>query len=96
MSQCEGWFDETLPAYNMPPHDRLVASLDADIYSSTRVVLEWLASHLKAGDILYFDEFFDRTQELRAFDEFLDESKMRFRLVGATRSFTEVAFECLG
>jgi Macrocin-O-methyltransferase (TylF) len=84
VSFVKGWFDAVLPTFNMPSHDRLVVNLDADIYSSTKYVLDWLTPHIRPGDILYFDEFFDRTQELRAFDEFLKTTNMRFALLGAT------------
>jgi len=94
ISFVKGWFDVSLVTFQMPAHERLVVNLDADIYSSTKLVLDWLRPHFRPGDILYFDEFFDRHQELRAFDEFLDSSGMRFKMIGATRSLNEVAFEC--
>jgi hypothetical protein len=88
-----GWFDQTLINYTLPDHDRLVVNCDADLYSSTRLVLDAIGPHLKPGDYLYFDEFYDRHHELRAFDEFLGKSGQRFQLVGATRGFVEVAFQ---
>jgi len=92
----KGWFDYSLSVFEMPEHERLVVSLDADLYSSTKCVLDWLTPQLRPGDILYFDEFFDRHHELRALDEFLASSRITLKLVGATRSLTEVAFEVAG
>ena len=91
----KGWFDDTLPSYEAPEHDRLVAVLDADLYSSTAFVLEWLQPKIVPGTYLYFDEFHDRMHELRAFDEFLAQRDVRFRAVAATKDLSQIAFECL-
>jgi O-methyltransferase len=89
----KGLFEDTLPGFHVPEHTRLIVNLDADLYSSTRYVLDWLRPHLRAGDVLYFDEFFDRHSELRAWNEFLDAYQPTVRLIEATRAFNEVAFE---
>jgi hypothetical protein len=88
----KGWFEETLPKYLPPEHEQLVINLDADLYSSTIFVLNSLRSHIKVGTYLYFDEFFDRNNELRAFDEFLAKTAMRFELLAASRLLREVMF----
>jgi hypothetical protein len=88
----KGWFADTLPGYAVPDHDQLIVNIDADLYSSSQVVLEWLGSRMAVGTLLYFDEFSDRFHELRAFDEFVAVSGLRFELVGATRTLTNVAF----
>jgi hypothetical protein len=89
-----GWFDDTLPAYEWPPHDALFVMLDADLYSSTSTVLAHVRPHLFPGAFLYFDQFHHRADELRAFAEMLDEhDDLRFRLVGATRELTSVLFQ---
>lgn len=90
----KGWFQDTLPSYEPPAHDRLVAVLDADLYSSTAFVLEWLGERIQPGTYLYFDEFHDRNHELRAFDEFLQRSGTRFRAVAATTDLNQIAFVC--
>lgn len=92
----KGWFEDTLPTYAAPVHDRLIVNLDADLYAPTAFVLAHLELMITPGAILIFDEFSDRANELRAFEEFLDRSGKRFRLLGATRAVTHVAFECLG
>ena len=52
-----GWFEDTLPTFVVPEHDRLLMNLDADVASSTTTVFTHLARHVRAGDLLYFDEF---------------------------------------
>jgi hypothetical protein len=91
----KGLFDQTLPHYQLPAHDVMVVNIDCDLYSSAFYVLSQLAPHLAAGDFIYFDEFDDRRNELRAFSDFLAASKLRFRLTGATKLYRHVVFERL-
>ena len=88
----KGWFNETLPGYQMPHHDRLVLDTDADLYSSTIYVLRPLESFIVPGTYIYFDEFSDRENELRAFAEFVLDTEMRFELLGANRGNSKVVF----
>lgn len=93
VSFFKGWFQDTLPNYVAPPHEQLVVSLDADLYSSTSYVLQQLKPIITVGTYLYFDEFADRFHELKAFDEFLAAEAMSFRLVAATKTYTHVVFQ---
>jgi len=86
----KGWFHETLPNYMCPPHEVLVINLDADLYSSTISVLKALHASIVPGTYIYCDEFNHRDHELRAFDEFLNETGMEFSLVGVTRTLAHV------
>jgi hypothetical protein len=88
----KGWFDETLPKYKCPPHEVLVINLDADLYSSTISVLKALQINIVPGTYIYFDEFNHRDHELRAFDEFINQTGMKFFLVGATRTLAQAVF----
>lgn len=90
-----GWFEETLPRYDWPPHDVLVAMFDADLYASTATVLHHVRKRLVPGSYLYFDQFHHRCDELRAFAEFLDEYSIRFQTVGASRDLSNVLFQCV-
>jgi hypothetical protein len=92
----KGWFNETLPGYQVPPHDRLVLDMDADLYSSTIYVLKTLESFIVPGTYIYFDEFADRQNELRAFSEFVLDTKMRFELLGANQDSSKVVFRRVG
>jgi len=89
----KGWFDATLEDYEVPDNDVLVLSLDADLYSSTKTVLDALCDSIKPGTYLYFDEFSDRQHELRAFDEFIRATGMSFRALGADATLTHVVFQ---
>jgi O-methyltransferase len=88
----KGLFQQTLPTYESPDHEVLIANIDADLYSSATAALEHVKDHLGVGSYLYFDEFNYRADELRAFDEFLRANTMQFELVAATRDLTSVAF----
>lgn len=94
VSFIKGWFEDTLPGFTVPPHERLVLHLDADLYSSTRTVLQAMEPHMSVGTFLIFDEFADRNHELRAFEEFwAARPDWEFRLVGCDRILARVAFE---
>ena len=92
----KGWFDAVLPGYSVPAHDVLVLNLDADLYSSTSYVLRYMRPHIRKGSFLYFDEIHYADHEQRAFDEFLDETGLKFRCCAADKSLAHVFFECLG
>jgi len=89
----KGWFQETLPTYTPPDHDCLLVNMDADLYSSTAFVLDGIKEWLQPGALIYFDEFNHRADELRAFDEFLEATGIRFELIGATQGLAGVAFQ---
>jgi Macrocin-O-methyltransferase (TylF) len=88
----KGWFHATLPGFALPERELLLVNLDADLYSSTALVLDWLADKLRPGDLLYFDEFNHRADELRAFDEFLERTGIECTLAAATRDYAHVGF----
>ena len=92
VSLHKGLFQNTLPAFVLPDCEQLVINLDADLYSSTKYVLEALGDRISCGTILIFDEFCDRLNELRAFDEFIASTTMKFRFYGATTNLEQVAF----
>ena len=73
----------------------LVVVLDADLYSSTIFVLNALEGVIVPEIYLYFDEILHRFDELRAFDEFLKRTGMKFSVVGATRFLRHVVFQRL-
>jgi predicted O-methyltransferase YrrM len=81
-----GLFDETLPGF-LDDNDEPVAflHLDADLYSSTKTVLELLGHRLVAGSVVLFDEYFNypgwQQGEHRAWEE---ASGLTFRYEGYT------------
>ncbi len=78
-----GLFEDTLPAF-LADHDGPVGfvHLDADLYSSTRTVLEHLEARLGDGTVLVFDEYVGNASweedEFRAFREFTERSGHRY------------------
>jgi hypothetical protein len=88
----KGWFDNTLPLYEFIDSPVLVIFIDADLYSSTSYVLKTLRPHIKVGTLIYFDEFWDRLHELKAFEEFLSDTGMKFELVAITPGMRNVVF----
>jgi Macrocin-O-methyltransferase (TylF) len=88
----KGWFEHTLPNYEFPPHELLVVVLDADLYSSTKCVLNALEKVIVPGTYVYFDNFNHRYDELRAFEEFTERTGMEFSVVSATRCLGQVMF----
>lgn len=88
-----GWFDQTLPSFTLPSHDRLIVHIDVDLYSSAQLVLQTLKDDIRVGTIVLFDEFYDRNNELKAFDEFLTSTNMTFRFLGSATSLSQCAFE---
>ena len=91
----KGLFQETLPGYVLPDHENLIINIDCDLYSSASFVLNSLAEHIRPGTYIYFDEFSDPHNELRAFHELLTATNKQFSLLGATRSYGQVSFECI-
>jgi hypothetical protein len=89
----KGWFDQTLPSYDPPAHEVLVVICDADLHSSTTFVLNAIEKLIVPGTYLYFDEFHHQFDELRAFREFTQRTGMRFSLVGATRTLSNVMWQ---
>ncbi|MFL6416141.1 MAG: TylF/MycF/NovP-related O-methyltransferase [Bryobacteraceae bacterium] len=91
----KGWFEQTIPLYSPPPHEVLLLNMDADLYSSTLYVLRQLRPLLRGGSLLYFDEMNHPEHEPQAFDEFMSETGMRFKLICADRSLAHQLFECV-
>ncbi|WP_410612494.1 class I SAM-dependent methyltransferase [Amycolatopsis sp. lyj-109] len=72
-----GWFADTLPGF-LADHPEPVDFLhvDADLYSSTKTVLDLVGPRLRPGSVLVFDEFFNfpgwQEHEYRAWREHLE------------------------
>ncbi len=92
----KGWFQDTLPKYQVPEHEVLVINFDADLYSSTILGLNHLRPWIRAGTYIYFDELSRVEHEPCAFDEFMEQTGLRFRPVVADYSLNTAFFECVG
>jgi hypothetical protein len=76
-----GLFAETLPPF-LAQHEGSAAlvHLDADLYSSTKTVLELLTPRIVPGTVLAFDEFYIvLDHEQRAFEEWTSAHARKFR-----------------
>jgi methyltransferase family protein len=91
-----GWFDEVLPGF-LEQHPEPVAflHLDADLYSSTKTVLDALESRLRVGSVVVFDEYLNFPQweehEHRAWTEFVERTGIRFEYLGFTADDEQVS-----
>ncbi|HMQ76791.1 MAG TPA: class I SAM-dependent methyltransferase [Flavobacteriales bacterium] len=91
----KGLFQDTLLPFlrSAPFADgrRKVIHLDADLYSSTLFVLTALGPHLRAGDVLLFDEFNVPNHEFAALQAFQASWYVRTELLGAVNNYYQVA-----
>lgn len=92
----KGWFDQVLPTYSIPSHETLCINLDADLYSSTYFVLNYLRPYIKEGTYIYFDEMQFVDHEPLAFDDFIRESGLQFKLFSLDITMTHCVFLCTG
>lgn len=91
----KGWFEDTLKNYKPTLKEQLIINLDADLYSSTKTVLNNLEDYIVAGTYLYFDEFASNGNEEKAFREFIEKTDRQFRVIGATKDWGQVAFQII-
>jgi O-methyltransferase len=91
----QGLFQQTLPGFvkSLDNSRRNVIMLDADLYSATLYTLTTLASYLKSGDIIFFDEFAVPTHEFKAYYDFTQSYYMDMELIAAANNFYFVAFK---
>ena len=79
----KGFFDKSLTPELASRVGRVaLASLDADLYSSTICALTWLTPLLGTGSLLLFDEFLgEQESEKRAFEDWTRDTGIRTVLV---------------
>lgn len=81
-----GWFDQTVPSFvaETTAPFRFV-HLDADLYSSTKIVFDQLGDRFIPGTVIVFDEYFGyhgwQHHEHRAFEEFLTDRGLTFEAI---------------
>lgn len=93
----KGLFQKTVPTFlestSFESTTRKVLHLDADLFSSTLLVLILFASHLKSGDILLFDEFCVPNHEFLAFEIYTRMHNARYEFLGAVNNYLQVALK---
>lgn len=85
----KGWFNETLLQF-IQKHNKKVSfiHIDADLYSSTKYILDVLKDYMDKDCVIVFDEllnypgFDGDTGELKAFYEFITENKVDYTWIG--------------
>jgi hypothetical protein len=96
-----GWFDDTVPGF-LAEHPGPVSflHLDADLYSSTRTVLDLVGPRLQPGSIVLFDEYFNylgwEEHEHRAWREYVARTGTRFEYLGYTIDNEQVIVRVTG
>ena len=83
VSFVKGWFNETLPQYvrELRADDKqLIINLDADLYTSTTLVLHQLNGIMTSGTMLIFDEFGNPLHEYRALKDWAALFGRRYRI----------------
>jgi O-methyltransferase len=89
----KGYFQETFHHW-IKTQDfgrRLVVHLDADLYSSTLLVLVPMLPWLKAGDVVMFDEMHSYMHEFRAFCDANAAYQRKFEVLARANEWGQVA-----
>jgi hypothetical protein len=91
-----GWFDETLPKFLETCSDMVsLLHLDADLYSSTSLILDLVSDRLQVGTVIVFDEFFNypgwKQHESLALSEFLTKSGRKIEYISYVPSHEQMA-----
>jgi hypothetical protein len=95
----KGWFENTLPSFiEKLDHSKIqILHMDADTYKPTAFVLNSIAKNLGPGTIIIFDEYFGypnfRSHEFKAWNEFVNLTRIQFRYIGYSEQ--QVAVEIL-
>ncbi|WP_081736303.1 class I SAM-dependent methyltransferase [Amycolatopsis orientalis] len=96
-----GWFADTLAGF-LDEHPGPVAflHLDADLYSSTKSVLDHVGPRLRPGSIVLFDEYFNypgwEKHEHRAWREYVERSGTEFDYLCYTSNNEQLAVRITG
>jgi hypothetical protein len=91
----KGWFEQTLPGFDIPDHEVLLINLDADLYSSTIFVLNQMRPHIHPGVYLYFDDMSRPDHEPRALEEFMQATGIKFLPLIADVTLNNALFMCV-
>jgi hypothetical protein len=86
----KGWFNATLPNWvRINPGPIAFMHIDCDIYSSTVDILYNLASQIRPGTVILFDEYFNypnwENHEYKAWKEFAENNGVSYTYLGFAR-----------
>lgn len=85
----KGLFQETLPGFltAFERHGPMVVHCDADLYSSTLYLLTQVSAKLRVGDVIIFDEFSQPLHEYRAFLDWTQSYRIRYKAIGSSEDY---------
>lgn len=95
-----GWFDKTVPTFvAQTPGPASLLHLDADLYSSTKTVLDAFAERIVPGTVIVFDEYYNypnwREHEFKAWQEFVAARQLRYAYIGFSTLQCQAAVQVL-
>jgi hypothetical protein len=93
-----GWYEKTVPKFFQKFKTQIsILHMDSDTYKPTKYVLNSLRNNLSTHTIIIFDEYFGypgwQMHEHKAWTEFVQFSKIKYRMVGYTNM--QIAIEIL-
>jgi hypothetical protein len=97
----KGWFEDSLPAWSEQYSGPIAfMHLDADLYSSTKTVLDILGDRIVPGTIIQFDEYFNypgwqNKGEYKAFMEFVESREVQFEYLSYCYRHEQVSVRIL-
>jgi hypothetical protein len=86
----KGYFADTLPRWaESNPGPIGFLHIDSDLYQSAKCVFEHLQDRIVPGTVIVFDEYFNypnwQEHEFRAFQELVEECRVRYQYLGYAR-----------
>jgi hypothetical protein len=97
VSLIKGFYSATLPKFRDENQTEAVAFIhvDCDLYSATKEIFEYLGDRFRPGTVLVFDEYYNYPDwlwhEYKAWQEFVEERRIKFTYIGFIRIGTQVA-----
>lgn len=73
----------------------LVIHNDSDLYTSTNFCLAVLNTKIKSGSIIIFDEFSSPMEEMRAFIDYTNSFRRKYKIIANTKGYEQVAVQIL-
>jgi len=86
----KGMFQDTLPILTTPR----IVHIDCDLYNSTSFILnniKW-----QQGDVILFDDFNVMAHVFRAFWEWADSTKLKYKVIATTKHNSQIAIIVAG
>lgn len=95
-----GWFEASIPPFlEAHPGPVSLLHLDADLYSSTKTVLDLFKDRIGPGAVLVFDEYYNypnwREHEYKAFQEFVAATGLAYKYIAFSTLQGQAAVEIL-